>query len=435
MTAYDIIGDVHGSADKLEGLLRVLGYEEVDGAYRLDGHQAVFVGDLIDRGDDQVRVVDLVRAMDEAGSARVVMGNHEFNAISWVTPHPDRPGDYMRTHRGPRGAHNRRHHARFLAQVGEGSPRHLSTVAWFRTLPLSLDLGGLRIAHACWHPASLAVLDKWVVARGAGHRRVHRRGQHPVLGGLRCRRGGAEGSRGPSARRPGLPRPRGRAAVGGAGPVVGRARRRRCGSWPSSPVDPGRSTAARTPGLPDRASDHADDFRYTDPVPGVLRPLLVPGGPASRRPGTPCASTTAPYDPRGPWWPTAGRAKPSPPPTGSWPSPGPVGDRTTTGASPPHRVVRGGQQRRRPGDQGHPLAVVEHGEQLGHGHVGGLLGRHPGGQDPGRLGHPVVVAEPVQGVVVVPPVELAGHGGAEPAGHDGVEVDPAAQLAEDDGRR
>ena len=27
MTAYDIIGDVHGSADKLEGLLRALGYD------------------------------------------------------------------------------------------------------------------------------------------------------------------------------------------------------------------------------------------------------------------------------------------------------------------------------------------------------------------------------------------------------------------------
>jgi len=74
MTEYDIIGDVHGAADKLEGLLKTLGYLEVDGAYRLHGHQALFVGDLIDRGDDQVRVVELVRAMTEARSAQVVMG-------------------------------------------------------------------------------------------------------------------------------------------------------------------------------------------------------------------------------------------------------------------------------------------------------------------------------------------------------------------------
>lgn len=162
MTAYDIIGDVHGTADKLEGLLRVLGYADVDGAYRLDGHQALFVGDLVDRGDDQVRVVQMVRAMEQAGSAQVVMGNHEFNAIAWVTPDPGAPGDFTRTHMGRRGAHNRRHHAAFLAQVDEGSALHRSTIEWFRTLPLHLDLDALRVVHACWHNESLAVLDKWV---------------------------------------------------------------------------------------------------------------------------------------------------------------------------------------------------------------------------------------------------------------------------------
>ena len=34
---FDVIGDVHGFADKLEGLLQELGYEERDGAYRYAG--------------------------------------------------------------------------------------------------------------------------------------------------------------------------------------------------------------------------------------------------------------------------------------------------------------------------------------------------------------------------------------------------------------
>ena len=34
MRGFDVIGDVHGCADKLEGLLQELGYEESDGAYR-----------------------------------------------------------------------------------------------------------------------------------------------------------------------------------------------------------------------------------------------------------------------------------------------------------------------------------------------------------------------------------------------------------------
>ena len=35
---------------------------------------------------------------------------------------------------------------------------HREFVDWFRTLPMWLDLGGLRVAHACWHDDSLAVL-------------------------------------------------------------------------------------------------------------------------------------------------------------------------------------------------------------------------------------------------------------------------------------
>ena len=37
MSGYDVIGDVHGCADKLEGLLGALGYEERKGAYRYPG--------------------------------------------------------------------------------------------------------------------------------------------------------------------------------------------------------------------------------------------------------------------------------------------------------------------------------------------------------------------------------------------------------------
>lgn len=46
----------------------------------------VFVGDYIDRGPDSLRVVELVRAMVDAGSAVALCGNHEFNAICFNTP-------------------------------------------------------------------------------------------------------------------------------------------------------------------------------------------------------------------------------------------------------------------------------------------------------------------------------------------------------------
>ena len=50
---YDIIGDIHGHADQLEALLSELGYRPSGGAHRHPHRQAVFVGDLIDRGPAQ----------------------------------------------------------------------------------------------------------------------------------------------------------------------------------------------------------------------------------------------------------------------------------------------------------------------------------------------------------------------------------------------
>ena len=50
ISGYDVIGDVHGQADKLEGLLRQMGYDECNGKSANRERQAIFVGDLIDRG-------------------------------------------------------------------------------------------------------------------------------------------------------------------------------------------------------------------------------------------------------------------------------------------------------------------------------------------------------------------------------------------------
>ena len=67
---YDIIGDVHGYADRLRSLLELMGYCESDGAWRHDTRQAVFVGDLIDRGSSQLETLRLVRFSRRAPSRR-----------------------------------------------------------------------------------------------------------------------------------------------------------------------------------------------------------------------------------------------------------------------------------------------------------------------------------------------------------------------------
>ena len=83
--SYDIIGDVHGYAATLEKLLEQLGYSKKGGTYSHPTRQAMFVGDIIDRGPKIREALHLVRRMVLEGAALMVLGNHEFNAIGWHT--------------------------------------------------------------------------------------------------------------------------------------------------------------------------------------------------------------------------------------------------------------------------------------------------------------------------------------------------------------
>lgn len=152
--AFDVIGDVHGHADELDTLLGKLGYRSGAGAWSHTSRTAIFVGDFIDRGSQQFETLKIVRAMIDGGYARAVMGNHEFNAIAWSQIDPAHPGQHLRR----RSEKNRQQHAAFLAAVGEDSAVHAEWTAWFLTLPLWLDLGSLRVVHACWGPNAIAAV-------------------------------------------------------------------------------------------------------------------------------------------------------------------------------------------------------------------------------------------------------------------------------------
>jgi hypothetical protein len=145
---YDIIGDIHGHAEALKALLRKLGYRAHGGAWHVPGRQAIFVGDFVDRGPEQVETVHIVRGMVDAGAALAVMGNHEFNALAWNTEDPRHPGQYLRPHSDK----NHRQHDAFLTGTADNPDLRQSILDWFMDLPLWLELPGLRVVHACWHP-------------------------------------------------------------------------------------------------------------------------------------------------------------------------------------------------------------------------------------------------------------------------------------------
>ncbi|MDR1965106.1 MAG: polynucleotide kinase-phosphatase [Synergistaceae bacterium] len=81
---FDIIGDVHGCYDELCELLGRMGYSvDRDGCAAVPPgkRKAVFLGDLCDRGPENVKTLRLAMNMVEAKTALCVPGNHEVKLL------------------------------------------------------------------------------------------------------------------------------------------------------------------------------------------------------------------------------------------------------------------------------------------------------------------------------------------------------------------
>lgn len=150
---YDLIGDIHGHADELEELLKTLGYRQRTGIYHHPERKILFLGDFIDRGPKIRRVLEIVRPMIEEGAALAVLGNHELNALAFHAPDPDSVGAFLR----PRNIKNIRQHAQTLLQLSD--KELASALEWLWTLPLWLELNGLRAVHACWDDDAISTIS------------------------------------------------------------------------------------------------------------------------------------------------------------------------------------------------------------------------------------------------------------------------------------
>jgi hypothetical protein len=152
---YDLIGDIHGHADELHALLGRLGYGERSGAYRHDGGRRVlFLGDFVDRGPRIRETLRVVRAMHAAGSALAVPGNHELNTLCWHAL--DGNGNPLRPHTEEKC----REHRATLDQFAGHEEELRDHLCWFQTLPIVIEMPGLRAAHATWDAAALATLGR-----------------------------------------------------------------------------------------------------------------------------------------------------------------------------------------------------------------------------------------------------------------------------------
>jgi hypothetical protein len=149
---YDIIGDLHGYADQLKKLLQKMGYSSLNGTYSHPERKAVFVGDFINRGPKIQETVVLVRKMVESGSAYAILGNHELYAILYYLK--DTEGKYLKK----RIQKYQLQINQTLADFASNKADLKSHLKWFRTLPLYLDFGDIRIVHACWDEQNISLL-------------------------------------------------------------------------------------------------------------------------------------------------------------------------------------------------------------------------------------------------------------------------------------
>jgi len=76
---FIVIGDIHGHLDPLYNLLRLLKHQVED----FDKRWLVFVGDLVDRGNNPRKAIELViDLIKNRGRTTCIMGNHEFALLS-----------------------------------------------------------------------------------------------------------------------------------------------------------------------------------------------------------------------------------------------------------------------------------------------------------------------------------------------------------------
>jgi hypothetical protein len=165
---YDIIGDIHGHADELVLLLSKLDYKKnVDGVFEHESRQAIFVGDLIDRGPKIRETLQIVKGMVDAGKALCVRGNHEDNAINFWKK--DDKGEYRRKHT----IKNIVQHFATIKAFQNREDEWTDYLKWFETLPYFLNLPSLRVVHACWPSALTKVLQngKQIILQNVNNRK------------------------------------------------------------------------------------------------------------------------------------------------------------------------------------------------------------------------------------------------------------------------
>jgi predicted MPP superfamily phosphohydrolase len=149
---FDIIGDIHGYGTALEILLEKMGYSENE-PYNYthpEDRKVLFIGDYIDRGEEILKTLRIVRTMHENGNAIAIMGNHEFNFLCYH--YTDEHGKSFRSM--DKKTHGER---KTDSELVDEKNSYLN---WMSELPLTFENEYLRAVHAHWDKKSIALIQE-----------------------------------------------------------------------------------------------------------------------------------------------------------------------------------------------------------------------------------------------------------------------------------
>jgi len=144
---YDLIGDIHGCGLTLIDLLEQMGYSKRNGVYQHPKRKVVFLGDIVDRGPNIRLACHIVRDMVEAGHADIVMGNHEYNVVTYLS---EAPAGMRQPFLRPHTPRNNFIVEQTLEQFANYPQEFNEMLDWFLTMPLFREYDHFRVVHAAW---------------------------------------------------------------------------------------------------------------------------------------------------------------------------------------------------------------------------------------------------------------------------------------------
>ena len=152
---FDIIPDIHAQYYKLKGLLKKLGWVETGNYWTHEDpkRRIVFLGDFIDRGLYNGKVLEVIKSLINCNRAYAILGNHELNAIYFHSKNKF-TGKNLRQH-SPK---NIKQHQTFLDEFPYNNNKTKKIINWFCTLPLFIDFKTFRVVHACWSYKSISAI-------------------------------------------------------------------------------------------------------------------------------------------------------------------------------------------------------------------------------------------------------------------------------------